>query len=116
MYILKFTDEGLQDVKDLPKNVRNSLKKEMVEKVQRDPIGCAEPLQGVLAGWYSFHFLKYRVIYKVFEDLGAVSVVGIGTHDPDVDLDIYRRLEAAVQSGKIAESVLLTLRGFTDRR
>jgi mRNA-degrading endonuclease RelE of RelBE toxin-antitoxin system len=115
VYTIQFTDEGLQDVKALPKHVMNSLKKEMAEKVQRDPVGCAEPLQGVLAGWYSFHYLEYRVIYKVYEDLSAVGVVAVGRHDPDLTADIYRRLEAAVHTGKLAESVLATLRGFTDR-
>jgi mRNA-degrading endonuclease RelE of RelBE toxin-antitoxin system len=116
VYIIKFTDEGLQDVKDLPKHVKNSLKKELVEKVQRDPVGCAEELQGILAGWYSFHYYEYRVIYRIFDDLSAVSIAGIGRHDPDANVDIYRRLESVMQNGKLAESVLITLRGFTEPR
>ena len=116
MYTIQFTDEGLRDVRGLAKHVRNSLKREMAEKVSRDPVGCAEPLQGILNGWYIFHYLEYRVIYKVYEDLSAVGVVAVGRHDPDVAADIYRRLEAAVHTGKLAESVLVTLRGFGETR
>jgi mRNA-degrading endonuclease RelE of RelBE toxin-antitoxin system len=110
VYVIKFTDDGLADVKNLPKHVKNSIKKEFEKKVMVDPIGCAEPLGGVLEGWHSFHYLEYRVIYKVIEDIKAISVVGIGRHDKDAEKDVYRRLENLARTGKLAESVLLTFR------
>ena len=113
MHDLKFTDEGLADVKALPKNVKNALKKELQQTVALDPKGCAEPLIASLEGWFSFHYLEYRVVYKVFDDLPAVGIVGVGKHDRDATLDIYRKLEALAKTGKLAESVLATLRGFS---
>ena len=113
MYIVKFTDHGLADVKSLPKNVRNALKKEFEKKLMIDPKGCSEPLHGVLAGWFSFHYLEYRVIYKIFDDLKAIGVVGVGKHDADASADIYRKLEVLAKTGKLAESVLSTFRGFS---
>ena len=112
MYTIKFTDAGLQDVKDLPKNVKNALKKELVEKLAADPQGHGEALHHALEGWHSFHYLEYRVVYKIFEDLLAIGVAGIGKHDKDAEVDIYRRLEGAVKNGQLAHSMLLTLRTF----
>jgi mRNA-degrading endonuclease RelE of RelBE toxin-antitoxin system len=114
MYVIKFTDDGLEDVRRLPKNVRNALKAEMRSKLAVNPTGCGEALQNVLNGWYSYHYRGYRVVYKVFEDLRAVGVVGIGKHDPSLAKDIYRRLEASARQGKLAESVLVALRGFSE--
>ena len=109
MFVLKFT--GLADVKALPKNVKNALKKELIKKVSKDPNGCSEKLSGPLNEFRSFHFGKHRVVYRVFEDLGAVAIVGIGAHSASAD--IYRRLEALVGTGRVAESLLVSLRGFS---
>ena len=86
MYTIKFTDQGLQDVLDLPKNVKNSLKKELMSKLMTNPKANGEPLNHSLLGWYSFHYLEYRVIYKVFDDLLAVGIAGIGKHDKDAEM------------------------------
>jgi hypothetical protein len=66
-----------------------------------------------LAGWRSFHFGEYRVIYKVFDDLLAVAIAGVGKHDAEAALDVYRRLEAVAKTGKLAEAILLTLNGLS---
>ena len=78
MYTSKFIDEALADVKKLPKNVRNALRGKFKKKIHIDPVGCSEPLEGLLADYRSFHYGDYRVIYRVFEDIKAVSVVGVG--------------------------------------
>src|SRR6266508_5853596 len=103
LFVLKFTDFGLADVKALPKNVRNALKKELLKKVSKDPKGCSENLSGPLKEFRSFHFGKHRVVYRVFEDLRAVAIVGIGAHSANAKADIYRRLEVLVGTGRVAE-------------
>jgi mRNA-degrading endonuclease RelE of RelBE toxin-antitoxin system len=113
VYTIKFTDEGLRDVRELPKNVRNALKKELTLKLMTNPQAYGEPLNHCLEGWYSFHYLEYRVIYKIFEDLLAVGIAGVGKHDKDAEIDIYRRLEGAAKNGKLAESVLVALKTFS---
>ena len=110
MYRSLFTTDALRDVKNLPKNVRNSLKKEFKKKIHVDPIGCSEPLTGQLEEFRSFHHGDYRVVYRVFAELGAVSVVGIGRKDADHQAEIYKELEALAQKGKLAEAVLRSLR------
>jgi mRNA-degrading endonuclease RelE of RelBE toxin-antitoxin system len=112
-YVIKLTDDGLADVKSLPKNVRNALKKVMKNKVVSDPYGCLHELKEPLAGWGTFHFGEYRVIYKVFDDLRAVGIAGVGRHDVEAILDIYRRLEAVAKTGKLAERILITMKGVS---
>jgi len=108
LYASKFTDEALQDVRRLPKNVRNSLRNEFKQNIHVDPFGCSEPLEGLLVKYRSFHFGDYRVIYRVFEDIKAVAVVGIGKKDKDHRTEIYKQLESLAASGKLASAVLET--------
>jgi mRNA-degrading endonuclease RelE of RelBE toxin-antitoxin system len=112
-YVIKFTDEALLDVKALPKNVKNSLKKELKEKLMADPAAHSYALRGPLEEFRSFHYLKYRVVFKVYDDLHAVGVIGIGHHDAKPDVDIYRRLEALAGQGLLAKTLLSALKGFT---
>jgi mRNA-degrading endonuclease RelE of RelBE toxin-antitoxin system len=116
LYTSKFTDEALADVKKLPKNVRNALRAEFKDKIHVDPAGCSEPLEGLLAQYRSFHFGHYRIIYRIFEDIKAVSVVGVGKKDQDHHAEIYRQLEALAANGKLAAAVLETYRSLRDRK
>lgn len=110
MYCSKFTDEALENVKQLPKSVKNSLKKEFQKKIHVNPTICSEALTGVLEGFRSFHFGEYRVVYRVFEGLRVVSVVGIGKKDTDHQTALYKRLEELARKGKLAEAVRETYR------
>jgi mRNA-degrading endonuclease RelE of RelBE toxin-antitoxin system len=109
VYRSKFTDDALRDVKSLLKNVRNALKKEFQKKIHVDPVGCSEPLTSDLEAFRSFHHGDYRVVYRVFEKLGAVAVVAIGKKDAGHQSGIYKRLEALAEKGKLAEAVLRSL-------
>ncbi|MCI0407079.1 MAG: hypothetical protein L0191_00730, partial [Acidobacteria bacterium] len=70
-------------------------------------------LREPLRGWGSFHFGENRVIYKIFDDLLAVGIAGVGKHNPDASLDIYRRLEAVAKTGRLAETILVTMKGLS---
>lgn len=115
-YAIQFTDGGLKDVKSLKKGDRNALKKGLRDKLTSDPFAHSDSLQGPLEGFRSFHFRKYRVIFRVFEDLAAIAILGIGKHSPDAKRDIYRRLEAFVETARHVEKALASLRGFTEPR
>jgi addiction module RelE/StbE family toxin len=110
LYVSKFTSHALEDIRGLPKNVRNALKREFEKKIHRDPFACSEPLIGPLAGFRSFHFRDYRVIYRVYEDLKVIAVVGAGKKDRAHYADIYRKLELLAKSGKLAEEYLRAIR------
>jgi addiction module RelE/StbE family toxin len=113
LYCSKFTDEALKNITKLPKKVKNSLKKEFQKKIHVNPTECSEPLTGMLEGFRSFHFGGYRVVYKVIEDIRAVSVVGIGKKDKKHQTDLYKRLETLAQTGKLAQAVLETYRSIS---
>lgn len=113
MYVVKFTDGGLADVKALPKNFRNVLKKQISANIAKDPYGCSRELHEPLEGWRSAHCQGYRVVFKVYDDLKIIAIAGVGKRSPQSQSDIYRKLEALATEGKLAERVLGVLRGFS---
>ncbi len=115
MYIAQFIPEAVQNIRDLPKNTKNALKKEFRKRLLNDPINCSEPLAEPLIGFRSFHFGNYRVVYRVYEDRKAIAVVGVGKKTTDPGSDIYKRLERLANSGQLADNVLRTLRLFSTR-
>ncbi len=112
MYCSKFTDEALANLRELPKNVKNALKKEFKKKIHVNPIDCSEPLTGILERFRTFHYGDYRVVYTVFEDIRTVSVVGIGKKDKDHRTNLYKRLESLAKAGGLAEAILETYRSI----
>ena len=112
MYRAAFTDEALEQVKHLPKNVKNVLRKELQKKILVNPLGCGEPLTFTLAEYRSFHFGDYGMVYKIFVEERLVAVVGIGRKDKTHNTDLYKRLEASVKTGKLAKAILETLRSL----
>ena len=110
MYVAKFTPQAVDDIRSLSKNTRTSLKKEFEKTILKDPSGCSEDLTEPLAGFRSFHFREYRIVYRLYEDLNAIAVVGVGKKTSDPNSDVYKRLESLASSGKLADTVLRTLR------
>ncbi|MGA8223265.1 MAG: type II toxin-antitoxin system RelE/ParE family toxin [Candidatus Acidiferrales bacterium] len=115
MYRSYFTDDALENIKKLPKAIRKSLKQEFQKKIHVNPIDCSEPLSKPLQNFRSFHFGDYRVMYQVFNDLKAVSVVGVGKKDRHHRSEIYRQLEVLAERGKLAAAVLDTLRTISGK-
>ncbi len=116
MYSSHFTDDGLEDIKKLPKNVRNALRAEFKNKIHVDPVGCSEALGGALAEYRSFHYREYTVIYRVFEEIQAVAVAGVGKKDKHHTAGVYKHLETLAASGKLAQAVLDTYRSISGSR
>ena len=110
MYVSKFTDDAVRDIRALPKNVRNALKREFEKKIHRNPVACSEPLTGPLAAFRSFHFRNYRVIYRVYEELKTIAVVAVGKKDKAHHAEIYKKLEQLAKSGKLADEFLRAIR------
>ena len=110
MYIAKFTPQAVADIRGLPKNTQASLKKEFVKTILQDPLRCSESLTEPLTGFRSFHFRDYRIVYRIYKDRKAIAVVGIGKKTKDSSSDVYKRLESLANSGKLADTVLRTLR------
>jgi mRNA-degrading endonuclease RelE of RelBE toxin-antitoxin system len=115
-YKIEFTKDGLKDARALPKSVKNSLAKELKTKLATNPIGCSEQLRPPLAGWHSFHYGKYRVIFKLYEDLKIVAIAAIGRHSSRATQEVYRKLEVLARSGQLADGILATLLSFSHRK
>jgi mRNA-degrading endonuclease RelE of RelBE toxin-antitoxin system len=113
LYRSKFTDNALEDVRKLPKNIRNALKKEFEKKIHANPFNCSEELSGILEHYHSFHYGNYRVVYRVFEDIKIVSVVGLVNKNKDHRTGLYKRLEDLAKRGRLAEAVLETYRSIS---
>jgi mRNA-degrading endonuclease RelE of RelBE toxin-antitoxin system len=114
LFTAKFTSGAVANIKTLPKNVRRSLRKQIESVVLKDPIGCSEELTGPLARFRSFHYLEYRIIYRVFAEMKAIAVVGVGKKNADHYAEIYKRLESLVEAGKLADSFLENLRSISE--
>jgi mRNA-degrading endonuclease RelE of RelBE toxin-antitoxin system len=110
---IQFTEDGLQDAKTLPKNLKHGLARNLQNKLLKDPKGNSEELRPPLEGWHSFHSGKYRVIFKLYEDLQVIAIAGIGRHSSQPAQDIYRKLELLAKRGELAKDILAALRGFS---
>ena len=113
MYVIKFTDYGLQNVRALSKSVRNALKAELLEKLAADPHRCSVGLTTILRGFRSYHWNDYRIVFKIYDDLQAISIAAVGKHDKNAKIDVYKRLEAVVSQGRLAQKALIALKGFS---
>jgi mRNA-degrading endonuclease RelE of RelBE toxin-antitoxin system len=114
VYVLKFTGNAVADIKTLiPKHLKGPLRNALLEKVAIDPLGCSHELHEDLAGYRSFRWQDYRIVFKVFDDLKAIAVVGVGLRSPQSAENIYRKLEVLARTGELAQGVLFSLRGFT---
>ena len=117
MYVLKFTSSAVADLKNvIPKHLKGPLRKALLRKVAIDPSGCSHELHGNLDGYRSFAWQGYRIVYRVFDELKAIAVVGVGLRSPQSLENIYRKLETLSRTGELAQSVLFSLRGFTKPR
>ena|ERR1700732_718198 len=115
-YELKFTRDAVADLKTIiPKHLKGPLRKQLLAKVATDPVACSHELRQELQGYRSFTWQEYRVVYKIFDDIRAVAVVGVGLRSPQSSENIYRRLERLARTGELAQGVLFSLRGFTER-
>jgi hypothetical protein len=54
-------------------------------------------------------------VFKVYEELRAIAIVGVSERQPQTTSNIYRRLEKLAAQGRLAERVMATLRGFSTR-
>lgn len=114
MYVLKFTSSAVADVKTtIPKHLKGPLQKELRKKVAAEPLRCSHELHHALAGYRSFIWQQYRVVFKVFEELKTVAVVGVGPRSRQSTENVYRKLETLARTGELAQGVLSSLRGFT---
>jgi mRNA-degrading endonuclease RelE of RelBE toxin-antitoxin system len=97
-------------------NNRSCSRKSFKKKIHVNPFNCSEELSGILGHYRSFHYGDYRVVYRVFEDIRVVSVVGLGRKNTDHRTDLYTRLEGLAKRGRLAQAVLETYRAISPEK
>ena len=112
MYSLQFEVNAISDLRGLPKNARNLLKREIPKRLVADPAGSSRALTGPLEGFYSCQIRQYRVVFLIVAI--EVWIVGVGAHSQSAESDVYRRLEDLRKRGQIAGRLLDTLTQLKD--
>ena len=82
IYSVSYLEEVVKnDIKQLPKTVKNMVKKAIEQKLLLDPIGFGKPLRYSLKGHRRLRVGDYRVVYRMNES--EILVVAI-KHRKDV--------------------------------
>ena len=112
MYSIHFESNAIDDLKKLPKNARNLLRREIPKQLTLEPTVCSSALTGPLDGFYSYHIRQYRVVFMIVEM--QVWIVGVGQHSRSAESGVYRRLEDLHRRGELARKFLSSLTRLKD--
>jgi mRNA interferase RelE/StbE len=76
-YIIEYDIEIEEKLRELPKPVREMIRKAIEKKLMVDPITFGKPLRYSLKGYRRLRVGDYRVIYRIIEDKVLVMIVDI---------------------------------------
>lgn len=76
-YIIEYDVDIEEKLKELPKSVREMIRKAIEKKLTVDPITFGKPLRYSLKGYRRLRVGNYRVIYRIIEDKILVIIVDI---------------------------------------
>lgn len=82
-YIIEYDVDIEEKLRELPKSVREIIRKVIEKKLTVDPITFGKPLRYSLKGYRRLRVGDYRVIYRIIEDKVIVMIVDID-HRRDV--------------------------------
>ena len=71
-----------EDIPSLPKNVKNTIKQAIAERLTSNPIEFGKPLHYSVKGYRRLRVGHYRVVYKINDDF-TVTIAAI-KHRKDV--------------------------------
>ena len=66
-----------EDIPQLPKRIKNAIKKAIEERLMTDPVSFGKPLRYSLRGHRRLRVGDYRVVYRIDADKKMVVVVAI---------------------------------------
>lgn len=78
MYSVQYLDSVKEDLRGLPKSVKEKLRKAIEKKLMLNPIEFGKPLQYSLKGLRRLRVEDYRIIYQIDLDPKTVLIVKIG--------------------------------------
>jgi mRNA-degrading endonuclease RelE of RelBE toxin-antitoxin system len=106
---LRYTPDAGTDIKGLDGSVRKHLRKVLETKLAVDPESYGLPLRGSLTNYWKHEFAGHRVIYRIYPAQGIVAVCAVGPRKGGDAEDIYRKLDAVIKTGRLAEQVASVL-------
>lgn len=90
-YIIKYHEFAVKkDIPKLPKNKRNSIKKNIITKLAQRPEIFGKPLQNTLKGYWRLRIGDYRIIFKI---KGNTVYILIIAHRSTVYINVFKRLQ-----------------------
>lgn len=116
LFDLRYTPDAGADIQGLDGSVRRQLRKVLEKKLAFDPEGYGLPLRGPLANYWKHEFGNHRVIYRIYPAFHVVVVCAVGVRKHGDVEDIYRQLESAAQTGRLAGQLASVLQGFLPRK
>lgn len=103
-YRVKLTDEATDMLRAIGRKYGKKtyeILRDLIRDLEFEPKKKGSALCGKLAGFWSLHYSRFRVIYKIDDGRIRVLVVGAGFHETGSRRDIYRILERLADTGMI---------------
>jgi mRNA-degrading endonuclease RelE of RelBE toxin-antitoxin system len=107
---LRFTTDAAADIQALDGSVRKQLRKVLEKKLAVNPEGYGLPLRGALANYWKHEFGNHRIVYRIYLERRVVAVCAVGVRKQGDAEDIYRKLAAVSETGRLAEQIAAVLR------
>jgi mRNA interferase RelE/StbE len=78
MYTVEYLESVKEDIRRLPKSVRENIKRAIEKKLMLNPIEFGKPLQYSLQGLRRLRVEDYRIIYQINSKSKNILIVKIG--------------------------------------
>ena len=82
---LAYTEDAAADIARLDGSLRKQLRKDLEKKLAIDP--------------------AHRIVYRIYKGDGIVAICAVGPHKQGDAADIYSRLQAVAETGRLAGQV-----------
>lgn len=87
--LIYHTDILKQDLPKIPKNIKETKKRAIEERLLKDPIRTGRPLRQSLKGYRKLRVGDYRVIYKIAGSMIIILKIG---HRKEVYVKVFPRI------------------------
>ena len=77
MYNVHYLEEVLKDIKNIPTNVRKTIKSAIETRIMIDPFSYGKPLRYSWKGHRRIRVGDYRIIYKIIEEKKEILIIAI---------------------------------------
>jgi mRNA-degrading endonuclease RelE of RelBE toxin-antitoxin system len=111
VYEIKFTLDGLKDVKHLDGSIKRKLKNTLNKQLASDPLGYST-LRAPLVNYYKHEIATHRIIYRVYADRNLVVICAVGPRKSADMQDVYDQFSKIVESGRVAAQIQAVLQNI----